>query len=29
MMVNNDLIGGKPTPLKNMSSSMWLGLSHI
>jgi hypothetical protein len=29
MMVNNNLVGGDLTILKNMSSSMGLGLSHI
>ena len=26
-MVNNNLVGGRPTPLKNISQ--WEGLSHI
>ena len=29
MMVNNNLVGGDLTILKNMSSSTGLGLSHI
>ena len=28
MMVNNNLVGGIPTPLKNMTSSMGLGLIY-